>query len=187
MNKPEELKPIEDRFVLEYLKDLSPKRAAIRAGYSKTSAHVHGYRLMHRPRVLAAIERAKKATALRLEITRDEWLRELQLIAFSDLANHVDIDGKTRAIRAKAINEMPGNTRRALESITEIKTGSGRNASERVTFKLHSKVEALKIIGKHLGFLVDDFKLSGALALNAKLSMSDMKKSLKGIEDGTRT
>ena len=163
------------RFIQEYLIDLNATQAAIRAGYSKKTADVQGSRLLGNAKIAKAIQKAKEATAKRLEITHDEWLGELKLIGFSDLANHIEIDSDTGAIRAKGLNEMPENTSRALESITEIRTihenakGDQTVINDRVTFKLHSKIEALKTIGKHLGFLTDKVEHSGEIKTNDPL------------------
>jgi phage terminase small subunit len=161
------LDPKRTRFVQEYLIDLNATQAAIRAGYSKKAANTDGPRLLVNACIQKAIQKAMAKTAMRLEITRDEWLGELKLIGFSDLANHITVNEDTGAIRAKGFEDMPRGASRALESITEIRTihedpkGEQSIVNERVTFKLHSKIEALKTIGKHLGFLTDKIEYSG--------------------------
>src|SRR5262249_25046655 len=52
-----------DRFVAEYLKDFNSTQAAIRAGYSRKSAHLIGRRLLEEPEVVAAVKRGKREAA----------------------------------------------------------------------------------------------------------------------------
>ena len=179
------------RFIQEYLIDLNATQAAIRAGYSKKTAYSIGQQLLKKLEIQKAIQELQDKRSERLEITADMWLRELWLIDHSDLRNYLDIDPDTGAIRAKGFDEMPEGTSRALEAIKENRVikedsdGKKTTVYDKVEFKLHSKNQALEMIGKHLGFLKDNIKLSGNLNLNAKLSMSDMKKSLEGIKNGS--
>jgi phage terminase small subunit len=138
-------------FVHEYLIDLNGTKAAIRAGYSAKAAKVTACKLMKLPAVKRSIGTAMKKREDRLEITADKWLRELALIKFSDVTDYLERDPKTGATRAKRFEDFPPGSSRALESLEEITTVEGR----RFKVKLHSKLEASKLIGQHLGFLKD--------------------------------
>jgi phage terminase small subunit len=98
------LSPKQERFVQEYLADLNATRAARRSGYSKKTAHVQGPRLLANVRVRNAIARAQKKREERTEITQNRVLRELAIIGFSDLRNHIEINDDTGAIRAKGFD-----------------------------------------------------------------------------------
>lgn len=162
--KKKALDPKRALFVQEYLKDLNATQAAIRAGYSKKTANKNASRLMVNEGIQKAIAKAQAARAERVEITLDEWLRELKIVGFSDLSHYIEIDPDTGSIRARAFDEasMPKNASRALESITEVRTihesanGEQSVVNSRITFKLHSKMDALDKIGKHLGFFEKD-------------------------------
>jgi phage terminase small subunit len=65
--------PKQQRFVNEYLIDLSATQAAIRAGYSEKTAHSQGPRLLENVEVKAAIEKALAEREKRTEITQD-WV-----------------------------------------------------------------------------------------------------------------
>jgi phage terminase small subunit len=144
-----------NRFVHEYLRDLNATKAAVRAGYSSRSAYVKGSRLLAEPKVLGAIQRAEAQTAARLEITRDEWLAELKLIAFSDVSNFMEMDDDG-TVRVRSFDRMPGGSSRSIESAVSTQVfNKGRVVGKRIVFKTHPKIEALKLIGKHLGFLAD--------------------------------
>ncbi len=51
-----DLEPRQRAFIKEYVKDLNAKQAAIRAGYSKTSASKQGYKLLRNPRIIAKLK-----------------------------------------------------------------------------------------------------------------------------------
>lgn len=73
-------------FVDEYLVDLNGKQAAIRAGYSPTSASVTAARLLADVNVKAAIDARMKERENRTEITQDMVLRRWWDIATADAA-----------------------------------------------------------------------------------------------------
>jgi phage terminase small subunit len=156
------LNPRQHLFVHEYLVDPNATHAAIKAGYSKKTAYSQGQRLLKHVEVAAQIATARKKREARTEITQARVLEELAIIAFSDLRNHVDINEDTGAIRAKAFDEMPGNSSRALEMIKEDRMiredskGEDSIINEKVTFKLHSKTAALDMVMKHLGMYEKD-------------------------------
>jgi len=107
------------------------------------------------------------------------------LIGHSDIQDYITIDKDTGAIRAKGFEEMPEGTSRALEAIEENRTiresADGKESNivnDKIKFKMHCKIPALDLIGKHLGFYKD---ATVNLNVNAKLSLPDFKKSMKGI------
>lgn len=161
------LSPFRKRFVKEYLIDFNGARAYRRAGGARKAAAAAASRLLKVVNVQKALAKAQKAQAERLEISADRWLRELQIIGFSDLADYIEINSDTGAIRAKGFKEMKEGKSRALESIQEDRfiredaKGEQSIVNEKVKFKLHQKIEALKIIGQHLGFLKDEMKHTG--------------------------
>ncbi|EHP94896.1 terminase small subunit [Methylorubrum extorquens] len=72
------------RFVDEYLVDLNVTQAAIRAGYSKASAHSVGHETLKNPEVAAVIAEAKKARSERTQITQDDVLRFWRSVGTAD-------------------------------------------------------------------------------------------------------
>lgn len=79
-------------FVLEYLIDLDPKAAAIRAGYAPNHARSTGARLLRRTEIAAAIRVAMAERAARLGITPERVIEEYVRIAFVDLQLVTDLD-----------------------------------------------------------------------------------------------
>ncbi|MBE3131295.1 MAG: hypothetical protein IMZ54_11370, partial [Acidobacteria bacterium] len=109
------------------------------------------------------------------------------ILGRSDLQNYIEINDDTGAIRAKGFAEMPPGASRALEMIREDRMiredskGKDSIINEKVTFKLHSKINALELLGKHQGLFPT--KIEGELTVRAKLSLEEFKKSVKGIQD----
>jgi len=69
------------RFTQEFLIDLNAKQAAIRAGYSKKTAHVQGSVLLAYPSVDAAVNAGLAEISEKLEISREYVLTSLKNVA----------------------------------------------------------------------------------------------------------
>ena len=67
--------PKQERFILEYLIDLNATQAAIRAGYSKKTAHVIGHENLTKPVIAQAIDEAKAKRAEEIGIDATWVLR----------------------------------------------------------------------------------------------------------------
>ncbi len=72
------LNPRQIRFIDEYVVDLSPGRAAVRAGYSSNGADVQGHRLLKNPKIATAIQKKKEELAKRTGVTQEWVIEKLQ-------------------------------------------------------------------------------------------------------------
>ncbi|MBW2645934.1 MAG: terminase small subunit [Deltaproteobacteria bacterium] len=157
----QDMTPKQKRFCEEYLVDLNATKAAIRAGYSKKAAAEQGYDNLIKPHINAHIQGLMKRRSEKTEVTADKVLLELAIIAFSDIADYLEIDENTGAVRAKGIKEMPESASRALKSIREdraIKEDAGGQkvtVYDKVAFTTHDKIKALELVGRHLGMFKD--------------------------------
>ena len=68
----------QERFVAEYLIDLTATQAAIRAGYSVKTAYSQGERLLRNAEIKAAIEKARLKLSIRAERTVLDVLKDIQ-------------------------------------------------------------------------------------------------------------
>ena len=150
----DELNPRQLRFVAEYVVDLNATRAAIRAGYSPTSAHVQGSYLIRNPVVADAIAVELEARAKRVGISAERVLKELARLSFSDVVNVVDVvehfddeGNRHTRLELKDLKALPSRVTRTIESIRVKPTPSGPE----LTVKMHSKTTALAMLVKHLG------------------------------------
>jgi phage terminase small subunit len=143
------MNPRQQRFVQEYLVSLNATKAAIAAGYSERSAHVHGCKLLKEPKVAAEIAVQQRAAADRAGISVDRVIQELARIAFANMEDFARFGGD-----AVDLVDSGSLTREQLAAVAEL----GQTASKygnSVRFKLHDKIRAVELIGKHLGMFVD--------------------------------
>lgn len=150
------LSPKQLRFCLEYVIDFNGTQAAIRSGYSKKTANEQSSQLLTKLSIQEEITRLKEAQYKRLQMSADEVLAELSLIARADLAQAFEENGNLKPIHA-----MPDSIRRALSGIDteELYDGQG-SEKEMVGFtkkiKLFDKIRALGYLGEHFGMFKGD-------------------------------
>lgn len=142
-------------FCQEYTIDVNATQAAIRAGYSKKNADVIGAELLGKTWVSAYIQELMDARANRTEIKADDILKELLLIAKTDLSKAYDETGNLLPI-----HKIPEETRRAIAGIKVFDEFEGYG-KERVKvgevreIKFWDKPKSLELLGKHLKLFTD--------------------------------
>ena len=87
------LTPKQERFIDEYLVDFNARQAAIRAGYSAKTAQPISSELLSKPIIRAEIDRRRKETAEKLNITKEQILQEYASIA---LASGIELKGSDK-------------------------------------------------------------------------------------------
>lgn len=160
------LTPKQERFVDEYLTDLNATQAAIRAGYSEKTAYSIGEENLKKPEIAARIEKRRAAQIKRTEITADRVVMELARIAFADGTAFAEITPRG-AVKLTPTKELAPDQRAAFAGVKKGKFGT--------EIKLHDKVKALELLGKHLG--VFDVQ-------NARGGDPDAFKRLMSVIDG---
>ena len=152
------------RFVDEYLVDFNGTQAAIRAGYSEKTAAATAARLLRNVNIQNEISRRQKDLQKRTEVTQERVVMELARVAFADATDFVQVE--TRIINRgdievpielavhKETAELSADQRAAIASIKQ-----GANG---VDIKLHDKIKALELLGRHIGMFNDKLSLSGA-------------------------
>lgn len=159
------------RFVSEYLIDLSGKDAAIRAGYSETSAESQASKLLSDPKIRKAINKQIESREKRTLITADRVLAELYEIAMADIADAFDEKGNLKDIRS-----IPEPLRRAISGIEvdELwepnEDGPGKHqAGWTKKVKFWDKAKALETLAKHLKLLEDKTEVNVTVNLGERL------------------
>lgn len=179
----------QQRFVEEYLVDLNATQAAIRAGYSQSSARNHAHRMMTNDDIQDAIARAQAERSERTGITADQVLEELAKIGFANMDDYVSIldDGTPRL----DFSEVTRDQKAAIAEITSevYMEGKGDDAEpvKRTKFKLLDKRAALVDIGKHLGMFVERKELTGKDGGPIEMANSLVSAVMQEIDGETRS
>ncbi len=86
----------------EYLVDLCGARAAVRAGYSAKWARSQGSRLLRKPHIRQAIDKAMEERVKEIHIRREEVIGELKKVAMAPASDEngaaVKMGSKLRAL-----------------------------------------------------------------------------------------
>ena len=101
-----------------------------------------GQRLLKNVEIQAAIQKRQEKLQDKLEITQEKVLEELAAIAFANGTNFATIT-QNGCVLLTPTNELSENKKKAVALIKEGQYG--------VEVKLHDKVRALELLGKHLG------------------------------------
>lgn len=178
------LTPKQNTFIYEYMTDSNATRA-YRAAYpdckADAAARVNGCLLLANTNVQSALAELTERQQERSLITVDRILSELGRVAFADIGDiaefrtenvvvdeHVDpVTGTTNYIyKPKQIvilkdsRTIPKDKRAAIQSIK-----MGRNGPE---ITLASKLQALELIAKHLGMLVERRDITADITITVK-------------------
>jgi phage terminase small subunit len=142
-------------FVEEYLIDLNATRAAIDAGYSKTSARQLANRLLTKDYIQAEIEKQMAARSERTKITQDKVLNELAKIGFFDVRKLMNEKGEPIPL-----HEIDDETAAAIVGLDVLEEYEGTGKDKILIghikkYKLADKRAALVDIGKHLGMFIE--------------------------------
>lgn len=149
------------RFVDEYLKDGNAMQAAIRAGYSPNGAGAQGHRLLQNAKIKAQIRKSQMARSARTGVHQDKVIKELARIAFSD-PRQVATWGPD-GVSLKDAGQLSDDDAAIIESLSYSES-SGKTESKSVRFKLHNKLNALELLGKHLNIFKEPMPLDQLLA-----------------------
>lgn len=159
------LTPKQMRFVDEYLVDFNATQAAIRAGYKAKTAHVIGAENLRKPKIAEEVARRQKDLQRRTEVTQDRVVKELARIAFANIADYLHVETQTRTkddgtevtyqtVMFNETQELSADQRAALAVVKQSVNG--------FELKLHDKIKALELLGRHIGMFNDKLSLSGA-------------------------
>lgn len=153
-------------FIDEYLIDLNATQAAIRAGYSAKTACEQGARLLANVKVQGTIAEHMAERSKRTGVNQDRIVRELAKIAFVNLTDIVDEEGR---IRSNATDEDLS----CLESIKYKESSSDTGDSVEREVKIASKLKALELLGKHVGMWNDKLNVEMDAELNIHVDYGD--------------
>lgn len=146
----------QQRFVEEYLLDLNAAAAARRAGYSERTADRIGYENLRKPEIQTAIQAAMQERSQETGITAARVLKELARIAFID--SRALFTWGPDGVTLKPSSELSEDAAAAVAEVSQtITTGGGS-----IKLKLHSKLPAIEMLGRHLAMWTDRKPEGGA-------------------------
>ena len=143
------------RFCVEYLIDLNATQAAIRAGYSTSTAGAIGAENLKKPQIRACIDKALAEQSKRTGVTADRVVRELAKVAFVNSDDVVDFDSAT----VKSDASKDDTAAIASVRVKTIPTKDGEGIEREI--KLADKLKALELLGKRFGLFTDNVNVSG--------------------------
>ena len=150
---PQKLSDKQARFVLEYMKDLNGKQAAIRSGYAPKSAEVQASKMLSKGKVASAVKKAMKERTEETKIdaayvlTR---LRDIDKMKVSDILND--------DLTLKPLKDWPECWLQSISAVdlsTTI-TSSGQGDAKEVVENIMKKIKwpdthkNLELMGKHV-------------------------------------
>jgi len=148
----------QQRFVEEYLIDLNATQAAIRAGYSTSTANEQGARLLVNVSISNAIAKAMAERSKRTGVNQDRVVLELAKIAFGNISDCANLD----TVTVKDAASRDDTAAIASVRIKTFPTKSGELGTER-EIRMHDKIRALELLGKHLGMFTDKIKFDAPI------------------------
>jgi phage terminase small subunit len=139
------MRPRERRFIAELLRCGDPAEAAVKAGYAPGKARDEARRLLAKPVVRFAAERAWRDQEKRTGVTKERVLAELARIAFADLGRVADWDGEILTL--KPLAQLSDAEAAAIAGLTFFRV----KRKQSVTIRLHAKAFALKALARYFG------------------------------------
>jgi len=157
--------PKKKRFFEEYLKDLNATQAAIRAGYSKKTAHSQGPRLLEDVDVANAIKNAQRERSEAVKIDAAYVLSRLGEIDQMDALDILNEDGSV-----KHIQDWPKIWRQMISGLDVMEVvGASDDMRTAVVKKIKwpDKIKNLELIGRHVGVQAfrDQVKHEGSISV----------------------
>nr|DAF37691.1 MAG TPA: Terminase small subunit [Caudoviricetes sp.] len=157
---------MQDRFVDEWLIDFNGTQAAIRAGYSERSARSIAGRLLTKDNIQREISRRQKDLQRRTEVSQERVVKELARVAFADATDYVQVETRTvekndgtelsyQTVTLTETAELSADQRAAIAGIKQ-----GANGVE---VKLHDKIKALELLGRHIGMFNDKLEVKATV------------------------
>jgi phage terminase small subunit len=149
----------QQRFVEEYLIDLNATQAARRAGYSADTARQMGAENLSKPVIQAAIADAMRERSLRCKMTADEVLLRLARLGRANMQDYAEWGPAGVTLKDSAVMPLE-----AADCVAEVSQTISKDGGS-LKFKLHDKVRALELCGKHLGLFPDRLHVEGNVQL----------------------
>lgn len=153
------------RFCEEYVIDFNGARAAREAGYAQKGDRVQASRLLTYDNVSEYIQHLLELKSERTRITADMVVAEIAKVAFLNVEDFYDDMG------LKPLSELDENAKAAISSYQTKRIKVGKDKHEDVPImKVHDKMKALELLGKHVGAFEKDNQQKQPINQNINVS-----------------
>ena len=146
-----ELNARQKKFVDAYLTHGVAKQAAIDAGYSERNAESISSQLLKKTQVADAIAARQAQAAERADVTAERVIRELAVIAFSDLRDAARWNEEW--LQLIPSDELTDDAARALREVVSTVAETEHGTTRRLHVRQHDKIAALRMLCQYLGLL----------------------------------
>ena len=150
-------------FAREYVKDLNGTRAAIAAGYAKTTARATASRLLTKSNIQGLVASLTKKHTDKLDLDAEKVLSELSRVGFSNMLDYIRTTEESSAY--VDLSNLTREQSAAIQEVTvdEYVEGKGKHARKvkRTKLKLVDKIRSLELLGKHLKLFTERIEVGG--------------------------
>jgi phage terminase small subunit len=158
-----------ETFAHEYIStENNGAQAALNAGYAANGARQRAYHLLTNDYIWTRIKYLRDKRLEKSRRSAAEIIKELENIAFSNIADSVRWDPDTGMTYVKGSDELPREVSAAIESIQVTERASGGKSDESMVLstkvKLHPKLPALIKLGMEHGLFKEKVEHSGSVA-----------------------
>lgn len=175
------LTPRKKLFVLEYMKDFDTQQAALRAGYTPSSALVAN-KLLREPAVMAVVDRYMAQIEKKYVIDAPTILKELARLAMSDPRTLFTPEGNV-----KPVTQWSADDAACIAQVDIVKrniaAGDGKT-DEILKIRFWDKPKTLEILAKHLGLLTERLEIRGDAELVERLAGARRRLAVQVVEEG---
>lgn len=181
----------EMRFVREYVIEHNATRAYLKVFPSATygTAGVEACNLLKKPRIKREVAALESLLLRQSHITAKKVLRELAGIAFFDIGDLYEHDNSGMP-KPRNFGQLPPQVRKVIQSV-KIKRrnvpslGGEQSTVEEVDIRLHSKIDALDKLCKHLGLTNDGDSIRKLLDALGQSPANDPEVPASGPSEGS--
>lgn len=164
------------RFCDEYLIDLNATRA-YKVAYPNCkkddTARANSSRMLTNANIKEYIDKKQKDIQKRTEITQEQVIQELASIAFSNATEFATVKGNR--VKIKNTDDLEESVKKAIVSIKKGKNG--------IEIKSADKVQALELLGRHLGIFNDKIDVNVKEKEEKKNAISDILNQMQSVDD----
>lgn len=153
-------------FITEYLKNGQNGTDAYlkaRPKTSKNAARANAQRLLANDAFILLLEKSQVKVIEKTEMSRERWIELLADVAGSDIRDFLRTDSRGDVHLVDDWKDRAGG--HVINSISITTTETEHGGSRRVLINRESKLKALEIMGKSLGYLTDKVEHSGSVSI----------------------